>query len=159
MNNKKEDLKAKYNKLEKEKKSLLKRVTSIENKLKKIDIKEGINNFNKLNKNNYYIEFYRDECISLCIYKLDDKLNENNKCNTMEFEFFVTSRNTHSFSMKHIEKSMEGFRYFYKRVKNNYLTGEEFVNFKIKAELAVAKNDASIVFDYLKNECKHYKIY
>ena len=77
MNNEKEDLKVKYKTLENERKSLLKRVTNIENKLKKIDIKEGINSFNKLNKNNYYIEFYKGECISLYVYKLDDKLNEN----------------------------------------------------------------------------------
>ncbi len=52
MDNKKE-IKTEYKTLEKERKSLLKRVTSIENKLKKIDIKEGINSFNKLNKNNF----------------------------------------------------------------------------------------------------------
>ena len=90
LDNKKE-IKAEYKTLENERKSLLKRVTNIENKLKKIDIKEGINNFNKLNK-------------------------------------------------------------------NNYLTGEEFVNFKVKAELAVARKDVNIIFDYLKNECKHCKI-
>ena len=157
MDNKKE-IKTEYKTLEKERKSLLKRVTSIENKLKEIDIKEGINSFNKLNKNNYYIEFYKGECISLYVYKLDDKLNENGECNSMEFQFFVTSRNTYSFSIRHIEKSMEDFSYFYKKFKNNYLTGEEFVNFKIKAELAVARKDVSIIFDYLKNECKHCKI-
>ena len=27
----------------------------------------------------------------------------------MEFQFFVTSRNTYSFSIRHIEKSMEDF--------------------------------------------------
>ena len=102
MNNKKE-IKAEYKTLEKERKSLLKRVTNIENKLNEIDIKEGINSFNKLNKNNYYIEFYKGECISLYVYKLDDKLNENGECNSMEFQFFVTSRNTYSFSIRHIE--------------------------------------------------------
>lgn len=157
MDNKKE-MKAEYKKLEKEKKSLLKRITSIENKLNEIAIKEGINNFNKLNKNNYYIEFYGGECISLNIYKLDDKLNENGKCNIINFEFFVSSRANCGFSMAHVEESMEYFSYFCKRCKNNYLTGEEFVNFKIKAELAVARNDDSIIFDYIKNECKHFKI-
>ena len=158
MDDNKKEIKTEYKTLEKERKSLLKRVTSIENKLKEIDIKEGINSFNKLNKNNYYIEFYKGECISLYVYKLDDKLNENGECNTMEFQFFVTSRNTYSFSMRRIEKSMEGFSYFYKKFKNNYLTGEEFVNFKVKAELAVARKDVNIIFDYLKNECKHCKI-
>ena len=29
---------------------------------------------------------------------------------------------------------------------------------EIKSELAVARKDVSIIFDYLKNECKHCKI-
>ena len=159
MNNKKE-IKAEYKKLEKEKKALYKKFISIRDKLCEIELKEITDMYNKLSKDKkYYItfgSFLSDK--SLTIYKLDD-LNGDNRYRCLRFRFSPTYNNRgFDFCIGRYTDSLIAFKDFYKEIKGNYLTGEEFINFKIKAELAVARDDASIVFDYLKNECKHCKI-
>lgn len=160
MDNKKKETKEKYKKLEKEKKTIYKKLINISNKLDEMDLKEITDMYNKLSKDKkYYItfgNFLSDK--SLTIYKLDD-LNDDNRYRCIRFHFSPTWNNRgFDFCMGRHTDSLFAFKAFYKEIKGNYLTGEEFVNFKIKAELAVATDNASIVFDYLKNECKHCKI-